>query len=174
MSDQQIKQIRLGLDIDGVLADFGLAFLRAAGKLDSDWSRITGWDFTPVLTPEEFTEYWDRVKDSASFWLLIPSFKQIVPPCCVRYITNRYCSDDITSRWLKAHQYPELPVTNTVDKLAALTEFGLSGIVDDKTETFQDAIAAGYAKSFLVSRPWNRYVETSRRIFSLSELEWRL
>lgn len=162
--------LNLGVDIDGVLADFARGILRVAGVELDRFCAIEEYDFRPVLN---FGEIWPRIKDNKEFWLGLQALETPpLPRCCTMYLTSRACSDEVTRTWLRVHGFPELPIVNTQDKAGALRDFFLDGLVDDHDVQFHAAqVLADH--NFLVSRPWNRKVVTPRRICRLDELEWR-
>lgn len=161
--------MNLGLDIDGVICNFTAGVFRAAGVPLSRYAEIVGYDFSPVLN---FKPVWDRVKGNEEFWLGLAPLETNVPHCCSVYLTSRYCSDAVTRQWLHVHGFPKLPIVNTPDKAGALRTYMLDGLVDDHADHFMAAQAVA-KQNFLVSRPWNRHIVTTRRIFCLEELEWR-
>lgn len=173
--------MRLGVDIDDVIADFTASVLNFAGVRPDRYKDIITYDYKPVIADFK-QQVWNHVKDSEQFWLTLPPIERHIPSCCVLYLTARYCSDDVTKEWLKRNGLPLLPIVNVnhvhcgterdVSKTEKMLEHGLDGLVDDKDKHFLDAVKVR-PNSFLVSRPWNKGVVTPQRIFRLAELEWR-
>jgi len=161
--------MNLGLDIDGVICDFTAGIFSVAGIPLRRVAEVQSYDYKPVL---DFKPIWARVRGDELFWLGLAPLETTIPQCCAVYLTSRYCSDAVTRQWLHVHGFPKLPVVNTQDKAGKLQELGLDGLVDDHAEHFMAAQAVA-TQNFLVSRPWNRHIVSTRRILRLEELEWR-
>lgn len=161
--------MRLGLDIDDVICDFTAGIFRVAGVPLEESRRVHSYDYKEVL---KFNNIWERVKDDEDFWLSLPVLDSHIPSCCGAFVSSRYCSPEITMRWLKEHNLSKLPLYQTKDKLQTLRDLNLQGLVDDKAEVFLQ-VREEFPLSFLVSRPWNRHISTPNRIYRLEELEWR-
>lgn len=159
-------QKKIGLDIDGVLADF-VGHLTAhsghSGYLPKHWD-------DPIIR-EEF----DKIKTDSEFWLSIPPLIHgdhlpFEPHC---YITARSIGADITQAWLDKHKFPRRPlycVGNAESKLEAAKQSGIEVFVDDSFVNFMDLTRAGIF-TYLYDTPYNQKYEVgSRRIKSLEEV----
>ena len=165
-------QIRLALDLDGVVCDFAGGLFRSVGIPEGRLQEVTGYDFKPVL---DFREAWNRVKDDEIFWLTLPVLDSYIPKCCEVFLSSRYCRRAVTEEWLHnagLDRIPLIQVRSPEEKMAVLRRGPLNGIVEDRGETFELA-RKEFPSSFLVSRPWNRWVGTRNRIYRLEELDWR-
>jgi len=161
--------MRLALDVDGVIANFvaGL-FARAGLALDlENW--ITKFEF---LEDWSLTGLWEKVQHDEQFWLSLPVVDSHIPRCCVLFLSDRPVETTVTERWLNVNNIRHLPIYHVKDKLEFLRKSDLDGLVDDKGETYEQ-VRNEFPASFLVSRPWNRWVKTRNRIYRLEELDWR-
>jgi len=160
----------IGLDIDGVLADFSMAWhklypevnprpntwflddkigerfklMKATNTLDDFYSNIE-----PLIKPEELT----------------------FEPCC--YITARPVNNNITEKWLSSHGFPIKPVITVginKNKIAAAKEYNVEIFIDDHYENFIELNNAGIF-CYLFTAPWNmKYDVGNMRLNSLSDL----
>ena len=164
--------MRLGLDIDDVICDFTWGVFGEAGIPIQRVADVRHYDYREVL---DFKPIWERVKDDNAFWMSLPVLDSYIPACCVAYVTARHCPPTITNAWLIKNNLPLLPLyyAKGTEKLEALREHNLDGIVDDKAGVFMK-VYEQLPTSFLVSRPWNRHVVTPNRIYRLEELDWRV
>ena len=161
--------LKLGLDIDGVVCDLYTGLFGVAGVPLYRLHDVEEYNFKPVF---DFDPVWDKVKGDDNFWLSCPVLDGYLPVQAVAYISSRYCSPEITKQWLRCHGLDAFPLYQTDDKLAKLRELKLDGLIDDRGETYEQ-VRGEFPASFLVSRPWNRWVKTRNRIYRLEELDWR-
>jgi len=129
--------MKIGLDVDGVLANFNLAVSRFHNKphittnsWEQDW--ITElfhtiehddefWDELPVLShPEEITFEFDY------YITAVPEHKK----------QNRI-------NWLKKNGFPDKPVIVSDEKLETMRELGVDVLIDDKYSTIKEVQEAG-------------------------------
>ena len=161
---------KIGLDIDGVLADFS-----------HSWT-----DVYPEVNPSPSSWYFDRkikarfdeMKNSKvldDFYLKIkPIIKpEDIPfdPHC--YITSRPVSKEITEQWLDMHGFPAKPVFSTdifCSKLDAAKKSGIEIFIDDSFENFAELNNNGIF-TYLYTTPWNTKYEVGHmRIESLKNI----
>jgi uncharacterized HAD superfamily protein len=164
-----LKDKKIGLDIDGVIADFN-------GGLNDKFPELK----------EKITEYWNdpklvarfkEVKRENAFWSnLKPLVKhKDIPfePYC--YITSRSIDIKITQKWLDDNGFPKAPlhcVGENESKVKIAKELNVDYFVDDKYENFVDLNRAGIC-CFLLDQPWNkRYNVGFKRIKTLNELNF--
>ena len=153
---------RIGLDIDGVLADFITKYIELHG------GELHGGE---IPTSYEF-DYWfkDKVKDlDKDFWLSLPLYE--VPPFDpVCYISNRTFDVDWTKEWIMKVGLPAAPVIHTKDKVEAARQFMLDIYVDDSFEIFKTMNKAGVC-TFLMDAPYNNKFEVGyKRIHTLKDI----
>jgi hypothetical protein len=161
---------RVGLDIDGVIADFTRAIVEMAKvmgeELPSDALDPHAWNH-PF-----YRRMFQHTIDNPEFWagmepLLDPANLRFEP---VAYITSRPVDTQVVVEWLERHRFPVAPVTNTWGtgdeyKIQACKDAGVKLFIDDRFDTFQALNAAGIP-CLLMDRPHNaKYDVGCRRIF---------
>jgi hypothetical protein len=155
----------IGLDIDGVLADFDGSFkerfgipVTSNGHYDISYSAV---------------EKWNSVKQDESFWMGIkPLFRGedlVFSPKC--YITSRPIDTQVSMRWLEKNGFPCKPcITVAENKLQAVKDYNLDIFVDDKPKTFIELNSAGIV-CFLQNTNYNQSFNVGHfRIFHPNDL----
>jgi uncharacterized HAD superfamily protein len=135
------KQLRIGLDIDGVIANFTQATIERAKELGlsnqyiKSWEDVTYWDVSPI-----FSQIMKDAWLDPSFWLGLEPMPGCLPlpvkPCC--YITARPIDSKVTKQWLKKHNFPNakvISVKTPEEKLAHIKNEKLDVFVDDLFST---------------------------------------
>lgn len=164
------KLPKIGLDIDGVLADFSLA-----------WHKLY-----PEISPRPNTWFWDdkiseRFATMRSNGTLDEFYLNIEPllkpedipfkPHC--YITSRPVSKEISELWLEKHGFPRARVISLnlgTSKVEAAKKAGVDIFVDDFYMNFVELNAA-HILTYLYTQPWNvMYDVGDLRIDSLNDL----
>jgi hypothetical protein len=167
---KHINLPRIGLDIDGVLADFM-----------KSWS-----DLYPDVSPAPSTWHADRnvrsrlaeMKEDGTlddFYmamkpLMKPTDMPFTPIC---YITSRPVDSEITDAWLMIQGFPNVPV-HTVGlnetKSETAKKAGVEVFVDDNYENFQELNKAGIF-TYLFDAPWNEHFNVGHmRIKTFSDM----
>ena len=159
----------IGLDIDGVLADFSMAWHLLYPEVNS---RPDTWGFDE----KNIKRFEKMISDGTinDFYLkLIPLIKpEELPfePTC--YITSRP-KDDVTKKWLDLHGFPSKPVICVGalnSKVDAARENNVDIFVDDNYENFVDLNESGVF-CYLYTAPWNaEYDVGEKRLNSLKDL----
>lgn len=177
------------LDVDGVLADFVLAFTRMgnirfgtpvySNGRQRDWRRFEG------LTPAQIDALWDSVRSDNLFWeslpeLVTPGDKQALRVLSdsgfsLLYLTLRPGVEPAlqTRHWLLDHDFPAWDqVAVTDDKVAFLREFVKEpdvavGILEDRPGELARMTDAGLP---VTARDWpyNRGLSVPR-VYSVAE-----
>lgn len=153
------EPVRIGLDIDEVLANFTehyCNYFEFKGPVDS-------WNFDP-----EMSKNLNHIKDNKEFWTTVPMITKPddikFPVTC--YITSRICPQEFTIEWLEKNGYPRAPVVHTdgKSKVGAAIEHKLQLFVDDNTNTFRELNQAGIACYLFDTCHNRRYNAGSKRI----------
>lgn len=163
---KSLRKIKIGLDIDGVLADFDGAFKTATGLK----SETHYWQFSYSVDKN-----WKKIIANKKFWinmrpLMLGSTLPFEPTC---YVTARHIPSEWSQEWLEKHGFPCMQVHTVGDgasKVAKLKELSIDIYVDDSYKNFVELNKAGIC-TFLYDRPYNqKYDVGHKRIKSLSEL----
>jgi hypothetical protein len=167
-----LKPIRILVDIDGVLADFALAFTQTAvdlGMLEKAVSYMNhqSYDMSYLgLTHKQTRQVWSVIDGSRWWWLNKPrtiirreqmaELDEFATFNECYFVTNRYGGhpnvQHQTQLWLKALGIyrPNVITTNNKGKIAAALRITHS--IEDKTENANDICG----KSFLLDRKYNQ------------------
>jgi hypothetical protein len=165
-----LKIPKIGIDVDGVLADF-----------TKTWSELY-----PEIYPKPNSWYMDRRMTKRfeemrkngtldDFYLSIgplmtPEDMPFEPYC---YITSRPVSQEITEQWLDNHHFPARKVISLdikKSKVEAAKEAGVEIFVDDSYDNFVDLNNNGVF-CYLYTAPWNtRYDVGHMRVNSLKDI----
>lgn len=114
--------MRIGLDIDGVLAEFSAHFLKYMNFENQE--PATDWD------DPRFRDHFHEVAKNEEFWLSMP---RLIDPKTLNftpviYVTARPISNEISTMWLLQNGFPDAPVV-TVGEGGSKVE-ALRGKVD--------------------------------------------
>lgn len=157
---------KIGLDIDGVLADFTTHLMKVSGN---EGHIAEHWN-DPIVRRE-----FDKVKNDEKFWAEIPALmtREDIPfePHC--YITARSISKEITQAWLDRNLFPTAPlycVGVGESKIDVAKKSGIDVMVDDSITNFIELNSNGVF-CYLYDAPYNKkYNVGYKRIHSLSEI----
>jgi hypothetical protein len=159
--------LRLGIDIDGVLADFRSAFhataTRCLGREVPEETRST-----PALDPKDVKRVWQHIAGTPNWWMGLKAYEpdQIVRLYSlarragweVFFLTNRPASagDTVqfqTQWWLEQHGF-YLPAVLTVPGSRGEVANGLrlDLVVDDLVMNCVEAVSASASKALLMLR----------------------
>lgn len=160
--------LRLGFDVDGVVADFRSAFLEAAaGILGREAIDRPAADFE-TLSPADAKRVWDVIVNEPNWWVRVPPYEpaqigrlyQLARRFRweVLFLTSRVTTagDSVqfqTQAWLEAHGY-YIPAVFTVpgSRGEVANSLRLDLIVDDQFMNCAEVVAASQAKTLLVLR----------------------
>lgn len=157
---------KIGLDIDGVLADFTGHLMKV--------------NATPDHTPKHWNDpvvrkAFELIKKDPNFWLTIPPLltREDIPfePHC--YITARSVDSEVTKEWLYKNGFPTAPVYCVgagESKVETAKKAGIDIFIDDSYENFLELNAAGIF-TYLYTAPYNvKYEVGGQRIDRLTDL----
>lgn len=173
--------MRLGIDVDGVLADFNTAFIdRVIAVTGRDLFPprpfdIPTWNYPEHYgyTADETTTIWESIKADDAFWALLPEYadtRDLLERLWsmrwdhdIYFITARpgVQAKQQTEHWLHHGGYDNPTVLITSHKGLAAQTLGLHAYVDDRWENALDAAGVHWkgeapkTRSFLLTRPWN-------------------
>lgn len=178
--------MRIGLDLDGVIYDFGSAFrkfLIEQRGWDPKWcTEPTRWEFYEDwgLNLEGFKRLCHVAADSNRLWCVYgvlggASVKEHLLRLknaghTIHIITHRgfgshrAISSLETSRWLCLHEIPYDTLTFCGDKTIIKTDF----MIEDNVDNYV-ALEKSGCQSVLINRPWNSQLENARRVDTVAE-----
>jgi Domain of unknown function (DUF5664) len=172
--DNRIKQFlklpKIGVDIDGVLADFTGSWNKwypEIPAMPSSWyfDRKVCGRFEEMRKAGTLDEFYLNIEP-----LIKPEELPFEPHC---YITSRPVSKEITEQWLDKHNFPCKKVIGLdikQSKVDAAKEAGIEIFIDDCYENFVELNNHGVF-TYLFSAPWNlRYDVGHMRLNSLKNI----
>ena len=161
---------KIGVDVDGVLADWTGAW----AKLHPELSPVpTSWYFD-----REVGKRFNEMREAGTlndFYLsiepLINPIELIFEPYC--YITSRPVLKEITEQWLDKFNFPTKPVYSVEirqSKVQIAKDAGVQIFIDDSFENFVELNNNGIF-TYLYTQPWNtKYDVGHMRLNSLNEI----
>lgn len=177
---------RIGVDLDGVLYDFGLAFkkyLTKSHKWPELWcSEIKRWEFYEDwgISLAGFKRICHEAADTGELWnacgLLGGSSAQEALEDLkaaghkIHIITHRgfgthpSASHVATARWLGTCSLPYDTLTFSEDKTLIKTDW----MIEDNADNYV-ALEKSGCKPVLITRPWNEHLKDARRVTSVRE-----
>lgn len=165
-----LKLPKIGLDIDGVLADFNSGW----SELYPDISKTPNSFFLDRNIKERFAEM--REKNTLDDFylnlkpLILPENLPFEPHC---YITSRPVKKEISEQWLDILGFPKKQVYSIdimESKVDAAKDAGVEIFIDDRFENFVELNNAGIF-TYLFTSSWNlKYDVGHMRLNSLTEL----
>jgi 5'(3')-deoxyribonucleotidase len=182
--------MRIGVDVDGVLADFNTSFIerviQVTGK-DLFPPRpfdIPVWDYPQSYgyTDKETHAVWENIKADPTFWYglspypdtldALHLFRDMANHHDIYFITARpgIVAKQQTERWLRAlggdpSWGPTVLISS--DKLGCVKALNIELYIDDKTENIQSTSLA--CMSLLLTRPWNAKAKGLTRVATLMD-----
>lgn len=176
------RLMRLGIDLDGVVADFNTGWMRRYNEqfgTELDASMVTSWNAMLGLTRfASMQEFWGWAQGGSggSIFRDLPAFPDAVP-------TLRRLADDhkiviITTKprwavhdtfaWISEHGIP----TQEVHMITRKWEVDCDVYLDDAPHLLP-RLVSNRPEAMVVrfARPWNREVEGAHSVHSWSEFE---
>lgn len=158
-----VRGLKIGLDIDGVLADF-------MGKMCLD-----GLDVSRYYEEHELRDYFKKTDNIKSHWL---SMARLVRPSLLKfkpvvYVTARPSqTKDWTQEWLDFNNFPAAPLIMAKDKPPVIEEYDLDRFVDDSPKNYKAILASGVrCTPWLMNTSYNQEVAVRNRLYSLYDLK---
>lgn len=181
--------MRIGIDVDGVLADFNSSFINrvidVTGR-DLFPARpfdITTWNYPEFYgyTPEENTAVWQGIETDRTFWEYLGPYATTNEFLLTLHDRHKYSGDDLyfitsrpgmdakqqTEQWLKNYwPVAAMPIPTVLissQKGRCVQALKIDTYVDDRDANVIDVKAhAPSCRTFLLDRPWNRQLEEDK------------
>lgn len=160
--------IQIGLDLDGVIFDFGSHYLNYL-------------DFKDKTPPKEwndkrFNEGFKYIADDPHFWSTIPL---LVKPSEILFDINCFCtartiSNDVSTQTLRNNGYTQPCFTVGYDgsKVETLKNRNINVFIDDAIHNFEELNDNGI-NCLLMTRSHNEHYKTSMRLDCIKNLtDW--
>jgi len=161
---------KIGLDIDGVIANFQLAWHQLYPEISAepesyDSDKNYKRRFDEMRKAGMLNDFYLGIKP-----LLKPEDIPFEPHC---YVTARPVPTEITEQWLDLHGFPKkrvITVPLDTSKVDAMKEAGVEIFIDDFYKNFVELNDAGIF-TYLYTAPWNKkYNVGHMRINGFNEL----
>lgn len=169
----------ISIDCDGVLDSFESGVVPIVNRL---WPEKNvpanyipqNWDWTELLTKEQWTEVWSEIKKTPFFWasldpiadnvMAMNDYWQTLNELSVYFITSRpdttRSAQLQTQRWLREYGILNhgsvLVVRDPTQKRCLIQAIGASASIDDFLPTAVSHAEIDNHTSYLLDRPWNR------------------
>lgn len=155
---------KVGLDIDGVLADFWNHFLNVCQIKDR--SPASEWK------DKRIDARFHEIAQDESFWLSMPVLiepreLQFTP---VLYVTARPISNEISREWLRMNGFPEAPVLTAYNKAPVIGN-SVDYFIDDAPHNYLEIKNFGKTRCLLLNKSYNQCVNAGEdRIQHINEV----
>jgi len=168
----QIKMntLNIGLDVDGVLADF----TRAWHAVYPDAPAIPDkYNYDPHMGKR-----FKAMKEAGTLDDFFLGLNPLIHPANIPfepkgYVTARPVDTQITELWLKKNGFPMSPVITVpwgTNKVEAMKKLGIEIFIDDFYGNFVE-LNEGGVKTYLYSAPWNQMHDVGDlRLNSLNDI----
>ena len=171
----------LGIDIDGVLADFNFAFINLIVTLtgqdlfpDRPFD-IPMWDYPQHYgyTNEQMVAAWSDIERSAYFWEQLKPYSgikntiELANVLPTYFVTSRmgYDVKGQTERWLRNRGVEHPTVLISSHKGLCCKALKISHYVDDRTENCESVVTdSPLTECSMVPQPWNKQLVGVPRI----------
>lgn len=174
------ERIKVGIDVDGVLADFITAFMVEANALFNIpvVSMFTDWNYGGTgITEAQADAVWEKLKNTSNWWLrevdMLPEtdgLSELDKKALCYFITSRgpTVGDPVekqTAQWLRANFGLFTPTVIVMDlpsqKVPLAKALTLDYFIDDKPSTCKQMANAGL-KSYVKDALYNKDVNLPR------------
>jgi hypothetical protein len=187
--------MRYGIDLDGVLGNFGARVVEIGNKL---WPgkfpsgfKPDNWDYEGYLSDEEWKQVWAAIDATPYFWedeteegtgvddlrrsLMLYHLKDEVFFITARHTTVGEPPAVQSAHWLEARGlWPRrgystvLQVEDAKHKVKLYEALNIKRMLDDYAPTVVQLQAEGI-NAYLLDQPWNRYEKSVPRVYSVAE-----
>lgn len=163
-------RLNIGLDIDGVIANFQLAWHELHPEIPADpdcydFDKNIMKRFDEMIEAGTLDDFYLKIEP-----LMHPDDLPFEPLC---YVTARPVSTKVTEKWLALMGFPKRPVITVptgTSKVDAMRKAGVEIFIDDYYKNFRELNDAGIL-CYLYSAPWNKKYDVGElRIDSLNDL----
>lgn len=160
---------RIGVDLDGVAADFVEAFFRISNPMfGTAYTIQEDWDFTQY-TKDQLDMVWTEIKGTKNFWQTLRpevgtnSLRYPVKNRELVFITSRvptlgHSAREQSCQWLRREfgiTHPFVIVADKVDQKPAIVKaLGIESFIDDKRSTIEEMNQLGI-RSYARLQPYN-------------------
>lgn len=187
--------MRIGIDIDGVLANFNLAYIKLlneiSGKNEPLDHQPTRWHYEAELgfTANHVTEAWKRIEESETFWHELEEIKENTdylrdwghtpatgeevyfitarPGKMVKLQTEDWLRSD--GDWNSIWYLPTVLISSA--KGLCAKALNLDIYIDDRTENIRDVQETSPStRAYLINRSYNEGGDVLRRANTLSDV----
>jgi hypothetical protein len=181
--------MNIGVDVDGVFADFNSACIETCIKVTGKdlfpprpfdiptWHYPQHYGYSAEEMDFEKGPVWGAIKSNPTFWQTLPEYADTREALAyldklrraghdIYFVTNRYgikCKLQ-TERWLRRHGFADPTVLVTGDKRRIAQALKLDAYVDDRWENAVD-VAGEYKQDTLVSA--SKWVPSTTQSFLL-------
>lgn len=171
--------MRIGIDVDGVLAAFeqgfaplltaqtGVVFPRLG---QADWPDTWNWGLAHGISEGEVGRAWNTLKTNPVFWAALPPYADTEFALCQLYSRQVFHDDEIyfitnrmgvrvksqTETWLDRYGFPHPTVLISGHKGLCAQALHLHTYIDDKPENCLQVSTMSKTRVFLMDRPWNQ------------------
>lgn len=181
--------MKIGCDVDGVLADFNTAYVarikEVTGRnLFADPPLMNQWSYAEAAgyTPRELRRVWDNINADEHFWFRLDPYPDIADACDwmrqskddIYFITARSgaTTKRQTEEWFAYEGFRRATILLSSGKALCCDALRLDSYLDDRFENACDVASNSDTRAFLLTRPWNvQYCTPSgvTRVASLGE-----
>lgn len=167
------KRAKVGVDLDGVVAQFSPTFIKMANEkfgLNMTQDKQTGWQFQcQGLTVEQENSIWEDIENTPNWWGTLPPFEnasdleKASKVFRLYFITSRVPTkglplEDQAANWLRAHfgiTFPTVIVSDHKGPIASA--LNLDYFIDDRDKNCLAVRAfSPFTKVFINDAPYNQ------------------
>jgi hypothetical protein len=188
-----MNKLRLGVDVDGILADFNPAYKKLIEEnspirlpdISDTYPNTWSYEKAAGCSPTDINKVWTIIKSSDEFWENLTAYQDAEefldnlwklveekPWIDVYFITSRpgQTAKTQTEGWLNSHMFYNPTVLISSDKELCASALNLTHYIDDKNENCTEV--RDYAlntKCYMLARPWNQPQDGIPRLKALNE-----